>query len=1008
MRLSSNRCRVLCCLLLLAFKPGWIHPADAPDQTSASASPEDLAAMLPRLQPLPPKEALRSFQVEPGFHIELVAAEPDVVDPIDLAFDEQGRMYVAEMRGYPNAPLPGTLPKGRIRLLEDKDNNGQYESVTVFADSLQWPSGIACWKGGIFVSAAPDIIYLKDTDGDGVTDIRRVVFTGFGTRVAEDIVNNLKWGLDFWIYGATSYNGGDVVKSGGKSDFRISVRSRDFRFHPVTGEFQPIGGGRGDYGNCFDDWGNRFVCNAGSVLMHAVFPPGYIDRNPFLGAVASIADATDIGPERRVYPVSEPEPWRRVRRQFWDQWVNTTHDMRASRFSQQELALQGFLTGAAGATIYRGSAFPPEYHGNAFTAEPAGNLIVRTVVESDGVTFRAQRSREEKREFLSSTDNWFRPVNFANGPDGCLYLLDMYRELIEDPSAIPQDILQHLEVNRGNDRGRIFRILPSDHQRRAFPRRSSWKSSDLVQRLSHPDAWWRETAQRLILERQDTSAVSALKVMVQQQELPQARLHALWTLQGLGALDAKTVDRGLADVHPAVRANAVRLAENFPVLHKAVLESASDPDPRVRLQAALSLGGMESREAIEMLGGIAKQDGGNSWMRTAILTLPPDRAFLLLNLLFEPMPVPNHLRPLVSELLSIIGRRADPSETGRVLEWINKRKETQGRSRVELTARLAAGLDDNQTAIRQLPLDDAAVVAWNEIFHSSVETAFDAVVPLKQRTQAVQVLAHADFSRSKASLLELLHPRQPDTLQTASVRAFSTYQIPEVASILLNRWRQFSPASRAVAIEAMFRRADRIPLLLDGMEQGIILTGELDPVRRNALLTHKDPAVQERAGRLFESRTPGEREKTLRSYTKSVAALEGNERRGAEIFENACMICHTWEGKGNAVGPALAGVKNQRLEELLVHILDPNRQVSPNYLAYTLVTTNGEVVDGIIVHESATSVTMRRAGGMEETIARKNIDTLRSKGLSLMPEGLEEGMSPQDMADLIAYLKAPL
>lgn len=497
----------------------WLAPVD-----TVRAEDIPLQKLLPRLKPLEPREALRSFQIEKGFRIELVASEPDVVDPIAIAFDEHLRMYVCEDRDYPFPAEKGEKPIGRVRLLEDLDGDGQYERSTVFAEHVHWPSGVVCWKGGVFVAAPPQILYLKDTDGDRRADVRQVVFDGFGTAAAEDIMNNLKWGLDNRIYGVASYNGGEVRRQGDGESKPISVRGSSFRFDPVTFEFERLPG-TGDFGNCFDDWGNRFVTNAGMLLMHPVYSEPYLARNPHLNARDVLYRSASA--KRDMYSISQPEPWRVVRKQFWSRWVNTTQDMRASRFSEAELAERGFVTGAAGAAIYRGSTWPAEYDGNSFTAEPAGNVVIRLGLEPNGITFDAQPT-SDKREFLASTDNWFRPVNVANGPDGCLYICDMYRELIEDPSAIPEDILKLMDVTSGRDRGRIYRIVhesfnrvpngprePTSTARRPLAMRLNDASTEeLVAALESFNAWTRETAQRLLVERQDNSAIDLLRKMI--------------------------------------------------------------------------------------------------------------------------------------------------------------------------------------------------------------------------------------------------------------------------------------------------------------------------------------------------------------------------------------------------------------------------------------------------------------------------------------------------------------
>ena len=527
-----------------------------------SASAEDpgrdpsLARYLPRIPPMEPEQAVRSFQIEEGFRIELVASEPRLADPIDIAFDEDGRMYVAEMIDYPDPPPEDGPPSGRIRVLEDRDRDGSYESSEVFAETVRWPGGIAPWKGGIFVSAPPEILYLKDLDGDLRADLRKVVLTGFGTQAAENMLNNLEWGPDGKIYGTTSYNGGEVRPAESDDSEGITLRNRDFRFDPVTFEVEPLSD-TGDFGNTFDDWGNRFICNAGTWIVHSVLQETDLARNPYLTGARTTRSLARGKEASEVYSISPPDPWKVLRARFWEKWVDTTHDMRASRFPDRELAPRGFITSAAGVTLYRGSVFPDGYHGNAFTGEPAGNIVRRMVLAQDGVTFEARLGREG-REFLASQDNWFRPVNFANGPDGCLYVVDMYREVIEDSSAIPDDIRRYLDMKSGIDRGRVYRIVPEGVALPPIEPLGAASTLDLVAALEHPDSWRRETAQRLLLERADPEAASSLKRILTRSPSARARVLALQALGRSGDLADQDLLVALKDPDPRVRETAVR------------------------------------------------------------------------------------------------------------------------------------------------------------------------------------------------------------------------------------------------------------------------------------------------------------------------------------------------------------------------------------------------------------------------------------------------------------------
>ncbi|WP_292706020.1 PVC-type heme-binding CxxCH protein, partial [Microbacterium sp. SCN 71-17] len=472
----------------------------------------------PRAKPLEPAEAAKSFRIQGGFQLDPIAVEPLVMDPVAAAYDEDGRLFVVEMSDYPHVEAKndkpfaenlGDPPVGRVRLLIDVDRDGRFDESHIFADKLSWPTGIACWKGGVFIAATPDIWYFKDNDGDHRADERARVFTGFRKFNVQAVMNNLAWGLDHQIYGAGSSNGGTIrrvddgdanSKTAANTPPGVNLLRNDFRFDPASKRFEVISGGA-RFGNTFDDWGNRVICDIRNPAQHVVLPSRYLARNPNLSTPRVLHDAAEAGDAIRLFRISPPEPWREFRARRWASI--------SKAIARSELVGAGFLTSSSGITFYRGDAYPPSFRGNLFLGEVANNLIHRMVVEPDGVTFRARRA-DEGVEFVASTDTWFRPVNFVNAPDGTLHLLDMYRETIEHPWSIPDDIRAKLDLRSGEDRGRIYRLTPPDFQHRPTPQLSRANTGELVKLLEHPNGWHAETAHRLIFERHDSAAISPL------------------------------------------------------------------------------------------------------------------------------------------------------------------------------------------------------------------------------------------------------------------------------------------------------------------------------------------------------------------------------------------------------------------------------------------------------------------------------------------------------------------
>ena len=978
---------------------------------SACRGTSPVADGLERRPPSSPADALRSFRIADGFEIELAASEPQVSDPIAMAFDADGRLYVAEMRGYPFDPPPDGGVPGRVRLLEDTDADGVFETARVFADRLHWPSGIACFKGGIFVTAAPDIVYLKDTDGDGVADERRTIFTGFGTGKSEDIVNNLKWGMDHRIYGTTSYNGGTVRHAERSGDRPIPLGSNDFRFDPVSEVIEAVEGTGGDFGTAFDAWGNRFGSNSGNPAIHAVFP---LHRS-LEGMQPSRLSHRIYESDLIVSPVSEPEPWRVARKTHWSRWVNTTLEMRAQRFPPRELATQGYYTGGAGLGIYKGGAFPQPFRGNVFAPEPAGNLVVRMAVERNGVTFRARRPNPVA-EFLASTDNWFRPVNIANGPDGALYLLDMYREVIEDPSAIPDEILEHIDFYSGNDMGRIYRIRPADFQPGAPPSLEGMRSEDLVPLLQHENAWWRSTAQRLLFERRPGETAGQIAELAKDSLSAEGRLHALWTLHGIDRISDATLSRSLSDPHPAVRQAAVRLAEPrlaaSGALRRKVAEMASDEDIAVRFRVALAAPEFGNSDPAPLLAKILLQDPGDEWIRAAVFAGAMDDSLALLEILLqdESFRASADSHGAIRQLAANVAFLDSIEAVEAVLAMTREVPGSHGaRIRVAAAAGAAAGLERRGSSMLAVSVDpgrqtlrDAVDSVLNE---AKVVAASNRGAVTAERLDAVGLLSWAPPDVAIDTLGSLLAPGEPDEVQLSAVRSLGAHAGSQVGTVLSRGWRSYSPAVRREALEVLFGRDERLLPFLDALASGEALVAHLDPMRRAALRDHRLREIRTRARQILEHAEPVDPAQAIERYRPALG-IAGNADRGAGVFERECATCHRLGEVGHQVGPDLVERASSDRVDLLIDILDPNRTVQSNFVNYRLDANDGRVVTGILVRESAGGVTLRRGEGVEDFVARSDIEFLTSMGLSLMPEGLGDEVGPEEMADLLAFINS--
>ena len=983
----------------------------------------NLEDALPHIEPLPPEKAEESFELLNGFRMELLAAEPLVYDPVAMEYDENGLAYVVEMSDYPYTgpehdvawQEQTSLPIGRVRILEDTDGDGKFDKSDIFADKLSWATGVALWKGGIFVAATPDLWYLKDTDGDRKADVRERVFTGFRKFNVQAVMNNLKWGLDHKVYAAGGSNGGSITPGDDPDAKPILFRRNDFSIDPVTNTFEVLTGGA-RFGNTFDDFGNRFICNIRNPAQHIVLADRYLARNKVLSASLAINDAAVAGDAIEVFRISPPEPWRVLNAQ------RLASDP-SKKSPRSEMVATGYVTSSSGITIYRGAAYPPEYYGNAFIAEVAGNLVMHYTLEPDGPTFIARRAQEGV-EFLASRDNWFRPVNFVNAPDGTLHILDMYRETIEHPWSIPDDIKAHLDLESGRDRGRIYRLAPPsypegyDLNRR--PQLGSASIDELVSELENPNSWWRETAHRLIFERQDEAAIAPLVTLLQESDSPVARIQALWSLQGLSALTPELVEVALEDESPRVREQAVLVSESFlrtltptsdTTLATGVLDLAQDDDARVRFQLALTLGEVPDEVLEEEVLGatktIAHQDAGNTWTLTALLSSIADsEAYLLSQLLNDHEFISGQGLELAVQLAEMVGVRNEKASIAAVLGAIDSSSSFDNGQFDPVTAQLLTGLGRGMRQSRANLFDVIADDGRSEkLFAAAEEVVLDDAAAFDNKVAALELLALKPFGEIQ-SLLEIsLNPRQSPELQLATVSVAAGYTNAEVAPLLLSAYPQMTPSVRTEVVEVLLARPERIHALLDAVEQGTVPANEITPIRRGLLTGNRDPEIKARAEKLFAADAPSPRNEVIARY-QTTLKLEGDIQRGETIFRKTCTSCHKLGDEGHDVGFNLATVKHRTPAELLIHILDPNREVSPNFLNYVVLTDDGRTAVGIIAAENASSITLRRGEGKEETILRQNIEEITSSGQSLMPEGLEKDISPQEMADLIVFLLA--
>ncbi len=937
---------------------------------------------LPRVPATEPAQAAATMQVRDGFRVEVVVNEPLIASPVAMAFDENGRLYVAEMRDYSERRDERL---GRIKLLEDTDGDGRFDKATVFADKMPWPTALICWDGGLFIGATPDIFYFKDTDGDGVADRRNVAFTGFGNQAArlnvQQLLNSFTWGLDNRIHGALGGNASIVTNAARPDAKPVTLRGRDFSFDPRTLDFSAESGG-GQWGITFDDEGNKFTCSNARHLIAEMYEDRFAARNKFYSLPQPDVNVGPEAPAAEIFRLSPEEPWRVLRTKWRVAGLVPGPVEGGGRAS-------GYFSGASGVTVYRGDAFPAEFRGDVFIADCGSNLIHRKRLRRDGLNFLAERAPDEARkEFLASRDNWFRPVTMANAPDGTLYVVDMYRETVEHPWSLPPELKSKLDLNSGMDRGRIFRIVPANFAQPKPVRLASASVEELVKTLEHANGWHRDTAVRLLCERRDTNSFPLLRQLTRASKSESGRLHALHALRSLAALNESDLRGALHDSNAVVRTHALRLAAETGLVRGGDLRAlAGDDDIRVRFQLAL----VESDSVT--LVKLIQRDVENSWLRAAVLGgLGAGAADVFAALVLD---VSFREREGASEFLRASARIAAASAPWRRVA-LGLRVSHKSPDALALASSVAAGLEQRGTSLAAV--DRQMFDQFNELARRTVR---DIAATESNRVEAVEFLGRSGDTQAQGALMELLAPTTPAPLQTAAVTALARRGLAGVTNVFA-RWPQLAPAARAKAVSLALGRRETAGALLRAVEQGSVARTELAAADVQRLTTYSDVGLRAQAEKIFQ-RDSSTRAEVVKKFRLALE-LKGDAARGRAVYQQRCASCHRAGDEGFAVGPDLASVAAGGAVKLLVNILDPNAEVAAAFIAYTVETKSGESHFGVLAGDAPAAVTLKLPNGETARVPRESVRSLRGSDQSLMPEGLEEGLAPQDVADLLEFI----
>ena len=882
----------------------------------------DNSSMLPSIRPVEPADAIDTFRVQPGFRIELVASEPLISDPVEIAFDERGRLWVLDFRQYNQEYHGGDMGvRGSLKVLEDTDRDGVMDRATTFIDGLDYSSAFCLWKDGVYLGSTPDIVYLSDTDGDGKADQREVVFTGFAkdsNRAGQAQMNSFRWGFDNRIYVCTN-SGGSVKRYDSDQQLPVSVRGRDFTFDPLDRDFDVRSGG-GQHGMTLDRWGNQFNCQSSKPCQFVYYDSRYLKNNLFMPAPSPSVLITGPVTEERIFSISSEEPWRIVRSK-----LRTAGEFRGrADIVDGVVSNHGFFTAASGLTAYCGDAFPEEYCRQTFIGETANNIVYRAELIRDGVGFISRRANpERKAEFVASTDNWFRPVQFANGPDGALYIVDMYREIIEGGAFLPPDVVKNLNMASGDDRGRIYRVLPDAKATQPMPDLSGYSTKQLVALLAHRNGWHRDVAARLLYERQDHGAIDELRRMVATSDFALGRTRARYMLDSFDAYDARLALAALWETDTNALVHGLRLADRIAAdsesstdssvvdIRDRIVELTRHQSAPVRYQSLFSLSGFSHPDKTSAITQRLLDESDDRWMRLAAIcgasnVLAPLFETLYRDADFSETEV---AYSSLSELVDIAGRSSDPDMIAKIATILVEKHGNTSKWRASLFRRLLNACSPRARVTLLQSGDEEIVTEFDTLMKTATEIAFDSHRDLKTRVRYLRLLKMADYASVAESLQALLRPDLSDVLQRESLTVLSQFSEPEIGEFLVSTWPRLTPSLRSQAAEALFSRPSWTESALDALEQGTISRGEVGSIRITTLRQHTDPQIAGRAAKLFgDGSSDVTRAEVVRGYRAALDS-DGDIASGKTVFKDSCSACHRLENVGKICRTQFVGYR---------------------------------------------------------------------------------------------------
>ena len=965
-------------------------------------------------QPLPASESMKHFTVPVGFEVKLFIDETKLNGkPIAMTWDERGRLWMCLTLDYPNELQPVGQGRDKIVVCEDTDGDGAADKVTEFADKLSIPTGIAFYRGGVIVHNGVETLYLKDSNGDGKADQRKVLISGWAMGDTHGGVSNFQYGLDGWYYGMQGYNNSEPVLTNGKKT--QAFRQGFFRFK-VTGENADVAVTELEFLRSTNNntWGL-----------------GLSEEGLVFGSTANHCPSVFMPIPNRYY--------ERVRGMSAEVlgMISSTHLFNEFSDKVRQVDHHGGYTAGCGHALYTARNYPREYwNRTAFVCEPTAKLVGTFILRKDGANYKSSNDFN----LIASNDEWSAPIMAEVGPDGNVWVLDWYNFVVQHnptPIGFKNGKGNAYESDlRDKKHGRVYRVVYKDGQGNAAPKTDDLSPEKLVALLKHDNLLWRKNAQRLLIERGNKDVIPALAALVQDKSvdalgLNVAAIHALQTLCGLNA-DANVFQDGLKHPSPGVRRNAIQCGA--PVAAVVASGAVADNDPQVRLAAFLAIAdGEPSAEAAAAVVA-ALQD--SDVLRDKALLDAATIAAAKQGLHFLTQPKLTAESPAAVNAITIVaGNWAAGAPAKEIPSLLN----ALANQKPEVISAVLAGAAKHWPANKPGELDAAADQKLVQLLEQTPGAAKTYLITLAGRWGSKGLEAHTakivtalleevtneqaetkariaaasrliDFRKSDAEsagkVLALISPRTAPELAAGLLEAAGKCEAEAIGRDIIGRTPQFTPALRSAALRILLARTDWTPLLLDALDQGVIPLNDLALDQKQALAAHPDKKLAAKAAKLLArggALPNADRQKVLDDLLP-IAELKGDAAAGKEVFKKQCIKCHTHSGEGTKIGPDLTGMAVHPKKELLVHIIDPSRSVEGNFRVYSVLTGDGEVITGLLASESKTTLEFFDSQGKKWVVERDNIDEMKASTKSLMPEGFEKEVNRDQVRDLLEFL----